>query len=61
MEILFAIIVIVLMVMAIVDVVKKSLPTCKKALWIALIVLTNIIGVIIYYLVGRPEEDQVQE
>ena len=43
----------VLAIIAIVDCAKSNLETGKKALWIALILLLPLLGLILYYLVGR--------
>ena len=50
---LFGIIILILDIIAIIDVLKSSMDTGKKILWIVLIVLLPIIGLILYYLVGR--------
>lgn len=50
---LLGLVVLVLDVLAIINVVKSSFPTGKKILWIALIVLLPVIGLILYYLLGR--------
>ena len=50
---LFGIIILVLDIIAIIDVLKSSMDTGKKILWIVLIVLLPVIGLILYYLMGR--------
>ena len=53
MSIILALIVLVLDVIAILDVIKSSVDTVKKALWIVLILVLPVIGMIVYFLVGR--------
>jgi hypothetical protein len=50
---LLGLVILVLDVIAIIDAVKSSLVTSKKVLWIILILLLPVIGLILYYLVGR--------
>ena len=50
---ILGLIVLVLDIIAIVDAVKSSLETGKKILWIVLIVLLPLIGMILYFLVGK--------
>lgn len=50
---LLGLVILVLDVIAIIDAVKSSLETSKKVLWIILILLLPVIGLILYYLVGK--------
>ena len=50
---LLSIIVLVLDIVAIMDAVKSSMATNKKILWIILIVLFPLLGVALYFLVGK--------
>jgi len=50
---LLGLVVLVLDIIAIVDCVKRSMDTGKKVLWIVLILLLPLIGMILYFLVGR--------
>ena len=50
---LIGLIIIVLDIIAIVDAVKSSMDTGKKTLWIILIVLLPVIGMILYFLLGK--------
>lgn len=45
--------ILVLDIIAIVDCLKSSLETPKKVLWILLIVILPVVGLILYYLVGK--------
>lgn len=45
--------ILVLDIIAIVDVVKSSFDTGKKALWIVLILILPVIGMIAYFLIGK--------
>lgn len=50
---ILGLIVLVLDIVAIIDAVKSSMETSKKILWIVLIILLPLVGLILYYLVGR--------
>lgn len=50
---LLGLVVFVLDVLAIINVLKGSLSTGKKVLWIALIVFLPVIGLIAYWFLGR--------
>lgn len=53
MELIFGLIILILDIIAIVDVLKSGKPTLHKLLWILLILLFPLVGLIIYYLLGR--------
>jgi len=46
-------IVLVLDIIAIVDVLKSSMDTGKKALWIVLILILPVVGMVLYFLIGK--------
>jgi len=46
----------VLDIVAIVDAVKSSMDTVKKALWIVLIIILPVIGMILYFLIGKKKQ-----
>lgn len=50
---LLGLVVLVLDVIAIIDVLKSGADGGKKALWIVLIVLLPVIGMVLYFLVGK--------
>jgi len=50
---LLGIIVLVLDIIAIVDCVKSSFDTGKKILWIVLILVLPVVGMILYYVIGK--------
>jgi hypothetical protein len=50
---IFGLIVLVLDIVAIVDALKSSMDTGKKALWIILILILPIIGMVLYFLIGK--------
>jgi hypothetical protein len=50
---LIGLIVLVLDIIAIVDVVKSSMDAGKKALWIILVLVLPVLGMILYFLVGK--------
>ncbi len=53
MQSLFGLIILVLDILAIVEIVKSTLTTGKKTLWIVLVVLLPVVGLILYFLLGR--------
>ena len=50
---IFGLLILVLDIVAIVDCVQRSMDTGMKVLWIVLIILLPIIGLILYFLLGR--------
>jgi len=50
---IFAVIILVLDIIAMIDAWKSSLETGKKILWTVLILLLPVLGLILYYLLGR--------
>ena len=48
-----ALIVLVLDIIAIVDILKSSADTGSKALWIILILVLPVIGMVLYFLIGK--------
>jgi hypothetical protein len=46
-------IILVLDIVAIMDAVKISMDTAKKVFWIALIVILPVIGMALYFLIGK--------
>ena len=50
---LIGLIILVLDILAIVDCVKSSKSTGQKALWIILILVLPLLGLILYYLIGK--------
>ena len=50
---ILGLIVLVLDIIAIVDTLKSSMDTGKKALWIILILVLPVIGLVLYFLVGK--------
>ena len=53
MGLLLGFVVFVLNILAIVDIVKGNLAVEKKILWTLLIIFLPVLGLILYYLVGR--------
>lgn len=53
MQALIGLVVLVLDIIAIVDVVKSSVDTGKKALWIILVLVLPVIGMVLYFLIGK--------
>ncbi len=50
---LLGLIVLVLDIIAIVDALKSSMDTGKKALWIILILVLPVVGMVLYFLIGK--------
>ena len=50
---ILALVVLVLDIIAILDVLKSSMDSGKKALWIILILVLPVIGMVIYFLIGQ--------
>jgi hypothetical protein len=50
---LLSVIILVLDIIAIIDVIKSSMSTGKKILWVLLILFLPVLGLILYYLFGR--------
>ena len=46
-------VILVLNIIAIVDCVKSSLDGGKKALWIILILILPILGIVLYFVLGK--------
>ncbi len=53
MQTILGLVLLVLDIIAILDVIKSSMSTGKKALWVILILILPIIGLVLYYLIGR--------
>lgn len=50
---LLGLVVLVLDIVAIVDAVKSSLDKGKKILWIILILVLPVLGMVLYFLIGK--------
>ncbi|HPN73260.1 MAG TPA: PLD nuclease N-terminal domain-containing protein [Candidatus Omnitrophota bacterium] len=50
---LLGLVVLVLDIIAIVDIVKSSFDTGKKVLWLALVILLPVLGMVLYFLIGK--------
>jgi hypothetical protein len=50
---LLGLVILVLDIIAIVDLFKSQADTGKKVLWLILIIILPVIGMIIYFLVGK--------
>lgn len=56
MESLWLILLVLVLVIAIVDVLRVSLSPAKKILWVILILTLPVLGIVLYYLLGRPDK-----
>ena len=52
---LLSLVILILDIVAIIDVIRSSMDTGKKILWIILILVLPIIGLILYFFIGRKE------
>ena len=52
---IFGLLVLVLDIIAIVDALKSSMDTGKKALWIILILILPVVGMVLYFLIGKKQ------
>jgi hypothetical protein len=55
MELIMSALFIITVVVAAIDVISGALTVDKKVLWILMILFVPLIGVVMYYLLGRPE------
>jgi hypothetical protein len=52
---ILGLIVLVLDIVAIVDALKSSMDTGKKALWVILILVLPVVGMVLYFLIGKKQ------
>ena len=52
---ILGLIVLILDIIAIVDVLKSSMDTGGKALWIILILILPVVGMVLYFLIGKKQ------
>jgi len=50
---LIGLVVLILDVIAIIDAIKSAMSTGKKVLWIIIILVVPILGMILYFLLGK--------
>ena len=50
---ILGLLILVLDIIAIVDVMKSSMDSGKKALWIILIIFLPVVGMALYFLIGK--------
>lgn len=55
MNTILALVVLVLDIIAIIDVLKSSMATGKKVLWIILILVLPFVGMVLYFLIGKKQ------
>jgi len=56
MEFIFGILILIFDVAAIVDAIRSKISIEKKILWILLILFLPVLGMILYFLLGRSEK-----
>lgn len=59
MELIISILFVIVVVAATIDVINSALPVDKKVLWILMILFVPLLGVLMYYLLGRAEKSSV--
>ena len=52
---LVALIVLILDIIALADILKSSADTASKILWIILILILPVIGMVLYFLIGKKQ------
>lgn len=52
---ILGLLVLVFDIIAIVDVLKSSMDTDKKALWVILILVLPVVGMVLYFLIGKKQ------
>ena len=52
---IIGILILVLDIIALVDALKSSMDTGKKALWIILILVLPVVGMVLYFLIGKKQ------
>lgn len=50
---ILGLLILILDIIAIVDVLKSSMDTGKKVLWVILVLLLPVIGMVLYFLIGK--------
>ncbi len=50
---IIGLVVLVLAVIAILDIIKSAMPQGKKVLWILLVILLPVIGMVLYFVIGK--------
>ena len=50
---IISLVLLILWIVALVDILKSSMATDKKILWVVVITLLPVLGVILYFLLGR--------
>ena len=53
MQSIIGLVILILDILAIIQVVKSAMTGGKKVLWIVLILILPVIGLILYYLIGK--------
>jgi len=54
---LLGLVVLVLDIVAILNAIKSSLTTGKKVLWIIIILVLPLLGMILYFVMGKPKAE----
>ena len=55
MPVLLGLLILILDIVAVVDALQSSMDSGKKALWIVLIILLPVIGMVLYFLLGKKQ------
>lgn len=50
---IIGVLILILDIIALIDVLKSAMDTGRKALWILLILILPVIGMVLYFLIGK--------
>jgi len=55
---ILSVVILILDIVAIIDAIKSSMEAGKKVLWVILILVLPIVGLILYYLLGKKQKGE---
>jgi hypothetical protein len=55
-EILVLLLIFLLKIVALVDILSSRYPMTEKLIWVIVIILLNVIGVVLYYFIGKRKQ-----
>lgn len=57
-EILFLLLILLFPILALIDILKSKFDGYNKLIWVLVVVFTNTIGAILYFLIGKNQKIQ---
>ena len=57
-EILFLLLILLFPILALIDILKSKFDGYNKLIWVLVVVFTNAIGAILYFLIGKNQKIQ---